>query len=63
VSILSGAQANDISGAMPLAANGGVVCPESGEPWLMTNAGEALQLNAAAAGSIGGHLVYEVRPY
>jgi hypothetical protein len=55
--------ASDISGAMPLAANGGVVCPESGEPWLMTNVGEALQLNTAGAGSIGGHLVYETRPY
>lgn len=55
--------ANDISGAMALAANGGVVAPISpdGDPWLLTNAGEALNINVAAAGNLGGHAIIEER--
>jgi hypothetical protein len=54
----------DISGAMPFAANGGVVVPLSpDDPWLITAAGETLNLNAAGVGNVGGHVVYEERPY
>lgn len=56
--------ANVLSGAMPLPAGGGVAAapchPDLNAGWLETNAGEALRLNAAAAGNLTGHLLYQL---
>lgn len=55
-----------ISGAMPLAANGGMA-PSAGtatatglDGVLQTAGGEALVLNLSAAVAVGGHIRYEV---
>lgn len=49
-------------GPLPLGANGGVVLPMMGEEdeaaWFVTNPGEDLNVNVAAAGVIGGTVFY-----
>jgi hypothetical protein len=52
------ATAGDKSGLLYLAANGGVVAPESPRGYFETAAGEALQLNLSAAVAVGGHISY-----
>lgn len=56
--------ANDKTGALLLPVNGGAVVPavnpDLNAGWFETNAGEALNVNAAAAGTISGHLLYQV---
>jgi hypothetical protein len=52
--------ATDISGTFPLAATGGFVLPSVGQPWLITNAGEALNLNMSVATTVGIQVVYDV---
>lgn len=52
-------------GPLPLAANGGIVLPMMGDEdeaaWFVTNPGEALNLNVAAAGNVGGTLFYKTQ--
>ena len=51
----------DLTGALPLAANGGLVVPapgEDGECWFSTAKNEALQINLGAAIAVGGHVLY-----
>lgn len=50
--------ANNKSGAMPVGANGGISATSGGAAHFETNAGEALVLNASAAGQVGGHVTY-----
>lgn len=66
VSVTWKSGSNAISGAMPLAANGGAA-PAAGGPnangpdgVLETNGGEALILNLSGAVGVYGHLRYEV---
>jgi len=56
----SGSSAS-LSGALPLVANVGGVCPEAVLGWLITTAGEALVLNLSGAVLVAGHIacVYE----
>lgn len=60
VSVKWRSAANDLSGAMPLAANGGLVVPAGDEfaALLETNLGEALNLNLSGAVAVGGHISY-----
>jgi len=53
-----------ITATWSLAANGGLVLPKSGEPWAVTAAGQALNVNlsGAVAGGVGVHVVYAVIP-
>lgn len=48
----------DKSGAFPLVANVGAVCPEADLGWLVTEVGEALNLNLSGAVLVAGHLAY-----
>ncbi len=66
VSVTWKSGSTEISGAMPLAANGGLA-PSAGaetgtglDGVLQTAGGEALILNLSAAVAVGGHLKYEV---
>ena len=52
--------ATDITGAMPFAANGGVVMPAGEQPWFETAIGEALNINMNIATTLGGVVQYEV---
>lgn len=56
--------ANDKTGALLLPVNGGAVVPavhpDLNAGWFDCNAGEALNVNVAAAGTVAGHLVYQV---
>jgi hypothetical protein len=50
-----------LSGAIPLAANGGFVVPPPANPemdWLETNAGEALVLTLSGAVQVSGFITY-----
>jgi len=54
----------NLSGAMALAANGGVSATGSQEEPLMETAkGSDLQLNLGGAVAVAGHLTYELRSY
>lgn len=50
-------------GPLPLGANGGIVLPFMGDDdeaaWFVTGAGETLNLNVAAAGTVGGMVFYK----
>jgi hypothetical protein len=48
------------TGAMPLAANGGVVAGVDGAGWFDCGAGLPLKLNLSAAVQVSGHVRYEV---
>lgn len=50
--------ASPISGQFPLAAKGGFTLPESETGWFETAVGEALNLNASAATTIGVQVIY-----
>lgn len=47
-----------LTGAMALAANGGLVLGGPGVPWLVTASGEALTLNLSGAVAVNGAVVY-----
>ncbi len=50
-----------LTGAMPLAANGGIsVAGAQPGFWLQTAAGEALNLSLSAAVQVSGHITYDV---
>jgi hypothetical protein len=49
---------NDMSGAMALAANGGVSADDAAAGVLETNPGEALVINLSGAVATAGHLTY-----
>lgn len=55
----------DLSGAMPLAANGGIsappIAPAQGS-YFVTALGEDLVLNLSAAINVGGHMSYYKEP-
>lgn len=58
VSVKFQSAANDKTGLLPLAANGGVAdsfCPVG---LFETNAGEALNINLSGAVAVGGYLTY-----
>lgn len=50
----------DISAAMPLGANGGIVLPFNEHGWFQTNAGEALNVNLGTATATGINFQYVV---
>lgn len=57
-------ETSNLSGVMPLAANGGIAARGSQEePLLETGVGSDLQLNLSAAVAVTGHLTYMVRSY
>lgn len=62
VSVKFQSGANDITGLMALAANGGLVVPAGDEyaALFQTNVNEALNLNNSAAVAVGGHLAYRL---
>jgi len=49
--------ANDITGAMDFAAQGGAVCPTTEAGWMETNPGEALGI-VSTGGAARGHIAY-----
>lgn len=51
---------SDLSGAMPLGANGGIVLPDNPEGWFQTVAGELLNLNLSASSAFGGFTYQEI---
>jgi hypothetical protein len=57
------AATTDLTGAAPLAANGGLVCPcgpgNSPMPWAITLVGEALTLNMTVGTAVGGVAIYD----
>ncbi|MGD9644301.1 MAG: hypothetical protein AB7U73_01225 [Pirellulales bacterium] len=50
----------DHSGAMSLAAAGGLVCTHNPAGWFETNAGEALKLTLGSGVQVSGHLTYQI---
>ena len=56
----SGNTPTDHSGAMSLAAAGGLVCPDSRAGWFETNAGEPLKLVLGSGVQVSGHLKYQL---
>lgn len=54
----SGGGAADLTGALPLAANGGASLPFNPHGWIQTEAGKKLNLNLGAAVQISGSLTY-----
>lgn len=51
------------SGAMPHAANGGIVCPGGADTrYFATGLGEALNINLGSAVAVGGHVSYSLEP-
>lgn len=50
-----------ITGAMPLAANGGVVLPYNPEGWFITSKNTLLSLNLSTSSAFGG-LTYSLAP-
>lgn len=52
--------ATDITGALPFAANGGIVWPSGPQPWFQTGIGEALNINMTVATTVGGVVLYDV---
>lgn len=52
--------ANDLTGALPLAANGGVsAAGAAGAPLFETNVAEALNVNLGGAIAVAGHVTYQ----
>ena len=54
--------ANDLTGALPLAANEKFTLPLADPDhagWVATNSGEALNVNVSAAGTVTGFVVYQ----
>jgi hypothetical protein len=52
--------ANDITGVLSLAANGGVVWTNGTAPWFQCNIGEALNINMSVATTLGGVVTYDL---
>lgn len=51
----------DLTGALPLAANGGASAPGNPElAWFETAANEALNINLSGAVQVSGHIAYTV---
>lgn len=46
------------TGAMPTAANGGIVLELTGEPWFVTAIGAGLVVNSSNAVQVGGRVYY-----
>ena len=56
----SAAGGTDLTGAMPLGANGGVAAPFNPAGWFETVAGELLNLSLGGAVQVSGHFVYSL---
>lgn len=54
----SGGGAADLTGALPLAANGGAALPFNPHGWIQTEAGKKLNLNLSAAVQLSGSITY-----
>lgn len=54
----SGGSASDLTGALPLAANGGASLPFNPHGWIQTAAGKKLNLNLSGAIQISGSITY-----
>lgn len=64
-----GGGATNLTGAMPMAANGSLIAPVSPrtpaghhDGWFAAGAGLALNLNLSAGVAVTGHLSYTVKP-
>ena len=58
VTIKDGTGTN-LTGAMPFAANGGLVLDEARDPWFTTSSGNAFVLNQSGTATIAGRIYYE----
>lgn len=47
-----------LSGAVPMAANGGLTFDLSGEPWFVTTVGNAFIINSSAGSQVSGIVYY-----
>lgn len=54
----SGGGSADLTGAIPLAANGGATLPFNPHGWIQTEVGKKLNLNLSAAVQISGSITY-----
>lgn len=52
----------NLSGPIPLGANGAVTLDNSGDPWFTTSLGNAFNLSSAVATQISGMLYYTQQP-
>lgn len=50
-----------LSGAIPMAANGGITFDISGEPWFTTDIAEAFNIESSGAVQIGGTVYYDTK--
>jgi|SRR5215510_14538362 len=51
----------NLTGAIPLAANGAITLDSSGDPWFMTSPGNAFIINQSATAQISGAVWYTQR--
>ena len=52
--------ANDLTGVLSLAANGGVVWTNGTAPWFQCNVGEALNISMTISTTLGGVITYDL---
>lgn len=52
--------ANDITGILSFAANGGITWTNGASPWFQCNIGEALNINMSVATTLGGVVTYDL---
>lgn len=52
----------NLSGAVPMAANGGITFDITGEPWFTTNPSEAFNINSSSGVQVSGTCYYHVYP-
>lgn len=60
VTVQARSAANNLTGAMSFAANGGIVLPYNEQGWFTTNRGEAFNLNLGGAVGVRGALKYDL---
>ena len=58
----SGGSASDLTGALPLAANGGASLPFNPHGWIQTDIGKKLNLNLSGAVQVSGSITYALIP-
>lgn len=51
-----------LSGALPMAANGGITFDITGEPWFTTDLSEAFNINSSNAVQVSGTCYYHIFP-
>ena len=57
----AGASGTDLTGAMPYAANGGIVLPYNREGWFETSPSTLLNMNLSSGVQVSGALGYSLR--